>query len=252
MKLCDFAFAAGGPSQDRPAWHTCVQGSDAHKQAFQNQCGTQCTGANIRRRRGKPRAFRVRRLRNPDGMPPSACANCGAPAGLQCPTCLDLKRPTAFCSKACYTSAWPQHKALHRLPASSAASAAPGATQQPGPPGQHPTSPQPPGTPGQHPTSPQQLNSPGQLESPQQASCFELADVPGKGIGAVATRDIKRGERILAERPLFTIDLQARSPEAGAAAAEASVRRLAPELREQVGRLEGGWVGRWAGRRVVR
>ena len=97
-----------------------------------------------------------------------------------------------------------------------------------------------PGQPQLHLTSPQQPGTPRQFESPQQASCFGLADVPGKGIGAVATRGIKRGERILAERPLFTIDLQARSPEAGAAAAEASVHSLV------------SCGNRWVGRRVGR
>ncbi|KAF4617399.1 hypothetical protein D9613_006017 [Agrocybe pediades] len=37
---------------------------------------------------------------------------------------------------------------------------------------------------------------------------FVVVDIPGKGKGAVASRDIKQGERILREKPLFRVDLQ--------------------------------------------
>lgn len=38
-------------------------------------------------------------------------------------------------------------------------------------------------------------------------SCFTIKDVPGKGLGAFATRDIAKGELILAEKPLLQIEL---------------------------------------------
>ncbi|XP_052113892.1 methionine aminopeptidase 1A [Arachis duranensis] len=45
-----------------------------------------------------------------------SCANCGKPANLQCPKCIELKLPregSAFCSQDCFKSSWSSHKSVH-------------------------------------------------------------------------------------------------------------------------------------------
>ncbi|KAG5069377.1 hypothetical protein JHK85_001754 [Glycine max] len=45
-----------------------------------------------------------------------SCANCGKPANLQCPKCMELKLPregAAFCSQDCFKSSWSSHKSVH-------------------------------------------------------------------------------------------------------------------------------------------
>lgn len=41
----------------------------------------------------------------------------------------------------------------------------------------------------------------GKKKSPP---CYEIRDVPGKGVGLFATRDIDVGQLVVAEAPLFT------------------------------------------------
>ncbi|KAE9603208.1 putative methionyl aminopeptidase [Lupinus albus] len=43
-------------------------------------------------------------------------ANCGKPAILQCPKCMELKLPregSAFCTQECFKSSWSSHKSVH-------------------------------------------------------------------------------------------------------------------------------------------
>ncbi|KAE9610759.1 putative methionyl aminopeptidase [Lupinus albus] len=45
-----------------------------------------------------------------------SCANCGKPANLQCPKCVELKLPregSAFCTQECFKFSWSSHKSLH-------------------------------------------------------------------------------------------------------------------------------------------
>nr|GMD59350.1 methionine aminopeptidase 1A [Ipomoea batatas] len=45
-----------------------------------------------------------------------SCAQCGKPAHLQCPKCIELKLPregAAFCTQDCFKSSWNSHKAVH-------------------------------------------------------------------------------------------------------------------------------------------
>ncbi|XP_028754180.1 methionine aminopeptidase 1A [Neltuma alba] len=45
-----------------------------------------------------------------------SCANCGKPAHLQCPKCVELKLPregAAFCTQDCFKSSWSSHKSVH-------------------------------------------------------------------------------------------------------------------------------------------
>jgi hypothetical protein len=41
---------------------------------------------------------------------------------------------------------------------------------------------------------------------------FVVADLPGKGKGLVATRDIKQGELVIQESPLFTVPTSSARP----------------------------------------
>ncbi|KAK7032038.1 hypothetical protein VNI00_013406 [Paramarasmius palmivorus] len=50
------------------------------------------------------------------------------------------------------------------------------------------------------------LNTPGYpqpLPRPKQSDCFRIEEIPGKGRGLVATKDIKWGDLIFAERPMI-------------------------------------------------
>lgn len=60
-------------------------------------------------------------------------------------------------------------------------------------------------------------------------ACFEVQAIDGKGMGAIATRDIKLGERVLAEKALFVLQLEGLSEECAAAAAAA----LGPDQQRQ-------------------
>lgn len=45
-----------------------------------------------------------------------SCAQCGKPAHLQCPKCVELKLPregASFCSQDCFKSSWSTHKSVH-------------------------------------------------------------------------------------------------------------------------------------------
>ncbi|KAF8967088.1 hypothetical protein BDZ97DRAFT_565612 [Flammula alnicola] len=42
------------------------------------------------------------------------------------------------------------------------------------------------------------------------AAIFTVVDLPGKGKGAIAARDIKQGEVIIREKPLFVVPLKSR------------------------------------------
>ncbi|KAI8026132.1 Methionine aminopeptidase 1A [Camellia lanceoleosa] len=45
-----------------------------------------------------------------------SCAQCGKPAHLQCPKCVELKLPregAAFCTQDCFKSSWSSHKSVH-------------------------------------------------------------------------------------------------------------------------------------------
>ncbi|KAK9103211.1 hypothetical protein Sjap_020465 [Stephania japonica] len=45
-----------------------------------------------------------------------SCAQCGKPAHLQCPKCVELKlsrEGAAFCSQDCFKAAWTSHKSVH-------------------------------------------------------------------------------------------------------------------------------------------
>ncbi|KAH7659502.1 Peptidase M24 methionine aminopeptidase protein [Dioscorea alata] len=45
-----------------------------------------------------------------------SCANCGKPASLQCPKCLELKLPredASFCTQDCFKASWASHKKVH-------------------------------------------------------------------------------------------------------------------------------------------
>ncbi|KAK7260193.1 hypothetical protein RIF29_26031 [Crotalaria pallida] len=60
-----------------------------------------------------------------------SCANCGKPANLQCPKCMELKLPregSAFCTQECFKSSWSSHKSVHLKAklSSSLATGAPG------------------------------------------------------------------------------------------------------------------------------
>jgi hypothetical protein len=61
------------------------------------------------------------------------------------------------------------------------------------------------------------------------AACFEVQAIPGKGMGAIAIRAIKLGERVLAEKALFVLHLESLSEEAAVAAVEA----LGPDEQRQ-------------------
>ncbi|GLT39553.1 hypothetical protein SLA2020_137370 [Shorea laevis] len=44
------------------------------------------------------------------------CAQCGKPARLQCPKCMELKLPregAAFCTQDCFKASWSSHKSAH-------------------------------------------------------------------------------------------------------------------------------------------
>ncbi|KAE9460030.1 hypothetical protein C3L33_08100, partial [Rhododendron williamsianum] len=45
-----------------------------------------------------------------------SCVQCGKPAHLQCPKCVELKLPregAAFCTQDCFKSSWSTHKSVH-------------------------------------------------------------------------------------------------------------------------------------------
>ncbi|KAL6953772.1 Microtubule-associated protein 1A [Sarracenia purpurea var. burkii] len=45
-----------------------------------------------------------------------SCAQCGKPAHLQCPKCVELKLPregAAFCTQDCFKASWSTHKSVH-------------------------------------------------------------------------------------------------------------------------------------------
>ncbi|KAF7847391.1 hypothetical protein BT93_L3011 [Corymbia citriodora subsp. variegata] len=45
-----------------------------------------------------------------------SCAQCGKPAHLQCPKCVELKLPredAAFCTQECFKASWSSHKSVH-------------------------------------------------------------------------------------------------------------------------------------------
>ncbi|XP_059633953.1 methionine aminopeptidase 1A [Cornus florida] len=45
-----------------------------------------------------------------------SCAQCGKPAHLQCPKCVELKLPregAAFCTQDCFKASWVSHKSVH-------------------------------------------------------------------------------------------------------------------------------------------
>ncbi|XP_021911709.1 methionine aminopeptidase 1A-like [Carica papaya] len=45
-----------------------------------------------------------------------SCAQCGKPALLQCPKCLELKLPrevASFCTQDCFKASWSSHKSVH-------------------------------------------------------------------------------------------------------------------------------------------
>ncbi|XP_048132762.1 methionine aminopeptidase 1A isoform X2 [Rhodamnia argentea] len=45
-----------------------------------------------------------------------SCAQCGKPAHLQCPKCVELKLPRedgAFCTQECFKASWSSHKSVH-------------------------------------------------------------------------------------------------------------------------------------------
>lgn len=71
------------------------------------------------------------------------------------------------------------------------------------------------------------------MEAQEQPLCFRIAEVQGKGLGAIATRDIARGEVVLAERP--AIDCRGEYPdETWRAALKEEFDRLPSEVQEQV------------------
>lgn len=76
-----------------------------------------------------------------------------------------------------------------------------------------------------------QTAPPASTDAPDSAAAgsspwpFAVVPIPGKGMGAVATRDIALGERILAESPLFVL----RPEEYTEEAAQAAVDRLPSE-----------------------
>ncbi|KAJ4829976.1 Microtubule-associated protein 1A [Turnera subulata] len=59
-----------------------------------------------------------------------SCAQCGKPAHLQCPKCVELKLPregAAFCTQDCFKASWSTHKSVHsKARLASAGSGAPG------------------------------------------------------------------------------------------------------------------------------